>query len=175
MSARIGENRGLWLVGGVLIGLGVAYLWPHEPIRADQSDRNDKFAMLTIPASIGINGIPPSEAVFVLDFTTGRLQGFYLSPSANPPTFTQSYFRDVAADLNLNGKAAAAPQYAICGGQAQVTGQGATFGASLIYVAELTSGQLLAYAYPFTQQNFQVPAQPLIPVSKAEFRRPIAQ
>jgi hypothetical protein len=173
VHSRIGEYRGVWLIGGVLLGLGIAYFWPHEPLRADQADRTDKFEMISVAASTAIAGLPGTEAIFILDFVTGRLTGFYLSP--NVGTFTQSYFRDVAADLKLDEKGAAQPVYAMVGGQGQIVGQGGTFGAGMIYVAELTTGSLVAYGFPFTAQNQGVPAQQMIPVARAQFRQPIAQ
>jgi len=173
VRSRIGESRGIWLIGGVLLGLGIAYYWPHEPVRADQSDRNDKFGMTSVAASTAIAGLPGTEAIFILDFVTGRLQGFYLAP--NVGRFTQSYYRDVANDLKLDEKGAAQPVYAFVGGQGQVVGQGGTFGAGIVYVAELTTGSLVAYGFPFTAQNQGVPAQQMIPIDKAQFRQPIAQ
>jgi hypothetical protein len=167
VHARINESRGVWLVGGIVIGLGVAYFWPHEPLRADQSDRNDKFAMLSVPATSPIGGLPTSEAIFVLDFLTGKLQGFFFSPAAGG--FTQTWYRDVAADLQL-GRGSAQGNYAICGGQGQVTGQGVQWGSSLIYVAELSTGQIIVYGFPFTPQNQQTPTQQLAKVGVAQFR-----
>jgi hypothetical protein len=173
VRSRVGESRGIWLVGGVLIGLGIAYFWPHEPLRADQSDRNEKFGMLSVAASTAIAGLPGTEAIFILDFVTGRLQGFYLAP--NVGTFTQSFYRDVAADLKLDEKGAGQPTYAFVAGNGQIVGQGGTFGAGIVYVAELSTGALVAYGFPFTAQNQGVPAQQMIPIAKAQFRQPIAQ
>jgi hypothetical protein len=172
VHSRFGENRGIWLVGGVLLGLGVSYFWPHEPIRADQADRNEKFAMISVAATSAIAGLPGTEAIFILDFVTGRLQGFYLAP--NVGNLTQSFYRDVAADLKLDEKGAAQPVYAVVGGQGQIAGQSVTFGAGMIYVAELTTGSLVGYAFPFTAQNNGVPPQQMIPVARAQFRQPIA-
>jgi hypothetical protein len=44
----------------------------------------------------------------------------------------------------------------------------------MVYVAELTTGSLVAYGYPFTAQNNGVPPQQMIPVARAQFRQPIA-
>ncbi len=173
MQSRVGDSRGIWLVGGVLIGLGVAYFWPHEPIRADQSDSNDKFGIMSVQATLNVAGLSGTEAVFVLDFLTGRLQGFYLNPQIG--RFTQTWYRDVAGDLKLDEKGAAQQIYAFAGAQGQMVGQGGTFGASMVYVAELSSGSLVAYAFPFTQANQVVPPQQLVPVDRAQFRQPIAQ
>jgi hypothetical protein len=175
--AHISGSRRVWLFCGVLIGIGVAYYWPHEPIRADQSDRTDKFAMISVSASPAIaGGIAGSEGIFILDFLTGRLQGFYLNPNAPAAGFAQMFFRDVAHDLGLDEKTAAQPVYAIVGGQGQLVGQATTFGAGLVYVAEMTTGQLVAYGFPFTVAVNQIlPPQPMVPVARAEFRKPVAQ
>ncbi len=170
MHARISDSRGIWLVGGLLLGLGVAYFWPHEPIRADQADRNDKFGMISVPATLPVAGLPTSEAIFILDFLTGALQGFYLNPQAGG--FTQTYYRDVGTDFSLGEKSAGQPLFAFVGGQGQLTGHGAQWGASMVYVAEVNSGSLVAYAFPFTQQNVPSPPQQMIPVAKAQFRKP---
>jgi hypothetical protein len=106
MQAKAVGNRLAWLVCGVLIGAGVTWFWPHEPIRADMGDRNEKFGMISTAASAG-GGFGPGEAVFILDFLTGRLQGFFLSPRAGG--FTQMYYRDVAKDFQLDRKTARGP------------------------------------------------------------------
>lgn len=172
MHTRISESRGVWLVAGVIIGLSVTWFWPHEPIRADQADRADKFGIISTPATLPVAGLPTFEAIFILDFVTGRLQGFFLNPTQG--AFTQMYYRDVADDLRLNEKGAAAPVYAFVGGQGQFSGQGQTWGASMIYVAEMTTGALVAYAYPLNNQNAGTPQQ-MVPVAKAQFRQPQAQ
>jgi hypothetical protein len=154
VHTRISDSRGVWLVAGVIIGLGVTWFWPHETLRADQADRSDKFGIISVPASLAIAGLPSTEAVFILDFVTGRLQGFYLNPQQG-------------------GGGAAQPTYAFVGGQGQFSGQGQTWGASLIYVAEMNTGALVAYAYPFSQANAGTPVQ-MVPVGKAQFRQPVA-
>jgi hypothetical protein len=94
VQTRISDSRGVWLVAGVIIGLGITWFWPHEPLRADQADRADKFGIISVPASLAIAGLPSTEAIFILDFVTGRLQGFYLNPQQGG--FTQMFYRDGA-------------------------------------------------------------------------------
>ena len=171
MHTRISDSRGVWLVAGLILGLGVTWFWPHVPLRADQSDRADKFGICSVPCTLAIAGLPSTEAVFILDFVTGRLQGFYLNPQQGG--FTQMFYRDVADDLRLNAKGAGQPVYAFVGGQGQFSGQGTSWGGSLIYVAEMTTGTLVAYAYPFSQNNAGTPQQ-MVPVGKAQFRNPQA-
>jgi hypothetical protein len=168
MQTQNRGNRALWLISGVLIGLGISYFWPHEPLRADQSDRNDKFGMISCTATLPIAGIAGTEAIFVLDFLTGQLKGFYCSPQVGG--FTQSFFRDVAKDFELDRKGGAQASYAFVGGQGQVIGNGGTWGSSMIYVAELTTGTIAAYAFPFTQQNQQIATQLMTLVDKAQFK-----
>lgn len=64
------EHRIVWLVTGMVFGLALAYYWPHEPAHASDVALGDKFAMCTAETLAG-----NSEAIFVLDFTTGRLLG----------------------------------------------------------------------------------------------------
>jgi hypothetical protein len=169
VPTRIGESRGVWLAVGLLLGLGIAYFWPHEPLRADQADRNDKFGMLSTAASAG-GGFAAGEAVFILDYLTGRLQGFFLSPRVGG--FTQMFYRDVAKDFGLGGGQAT---YAFVGGQGQLIGHGGTWGSSMIYVAELNTGALVAYAFPYTEQNRQAAPEEMVVVDKAQFRAPVVK
>ena len=64
------ENRSVWLGSGALLGLVASFYWPHEQARAETVDRSDKIAMLTVNTQAG-----ESDAVFLLDFVTGRLIG----------------------------------------------------------------------------------------------------
>jgi hypothetical protein len=171
VHTRISESRGIWLVAGVIIGLSVTWFWPHEPLRADQSDRSDKFGMCSVSCTLPIAGLPATEAVFILDFVTGRLQGYYLNPQQG--AFTQMFYRDVAEDMQLGQKGGGQPNFVFVGGQGQFAGQGQTWGSSLLYVAELKTGNLVAYAYPFSQNNAGQPVQ-MIPVGRVQFRNPEA-
>jgi len=74
-------QRYLWLMAGVMIGLAVSWFWPQEPLHAGSSDRDDKFAMLTVPVKdVQLAGVRDHlEGVFVLDFLTGKLRGAVLT------------------------------------------------------------------------------------------------
>ena len=150
-----------------LLDLGVTWFWPHEPIRADQSDRSDKFGICTVPASLAIAGLPTSEAVFILDFVTGRLQGFYLNPQQGG--FSQMFYRDIADDLRLNAKGCRPAGLRVRWRPGPVFRARDEWGASIIYVAEMHSGKLVAYAFPFSQANAGQPQQ-MVPVANAQFR-----
>ena len=135
-----------WLIlgAGLLLGLGIATLWPNRPVAASTSDRNEKFGMCTVAMTEGL------EAVFVLDFLTGRLTGACLGRQGNG--FVQFFAADVAADLAV--KSGSKPQYAMTPGFATIRGTPAAQpAASVIYVAELSSGLVGCYAIPFRLPN----------------------
>ena len=162
MKNQLLESRRVWLIAGVVIGLAIANYWPHEQAMAISTDRSEKFAMMTVPAA------NDTEAVFVLDFLTGRLTGAVLDRQAKG--FVAYYYRNLAedfqADVNLT------PTYAIVQGAAPFRSRsGSQIAPSAIYVSELSSGKVNAYAMPY--QNFtRVQETPiaLIPVTSFPFR-----
>lgn len=151
----------LWLTAGVVLGLGIATLWPNRPLTAATSDRNDKFGMCTVYVSENL------EAVFVLDFLTGRLTGACLGKQGNG--FVQFFAADVGADLQVkSGK----PAYTMTPGLAQIRSRpGTQPAASVIYVAEMSTGKVGCYAIPFLLPNTKnpVPAK-LAPLDVYTFR-----
>jgi hypothetical protein len=157
LAKRVG-----WLVAGLFCGLCISYFWPHEPSWADATDRNEKFALTTVR----MDG--DTEAVFVLDFLTGRLQGTVFSTQGN--MFVASYFRNLAEDFKVNPDVPA--QYAIVSGLGSVQSRGQNqYAAAAIYVAELSSGMVAMYSLPYQQWNRPVPQPiPLVPVAQFPFR-----
>lgn len=152
----------LWLLAGVVVGLGIAALWPQRPLTAATSDRNDKFGMCSVTCAENL------EAVFVLDFLTGRLTGACLSKQGNQG-FVQSFIADVAADLGVKS---AKPQYAMVPGLAQIRAlPGSQPAASVIYVAELTTGKVGCYMIPFRLPNTKNPVPiKLVSIDSFPFR-----
>ncbi len=133
----------LWLTAGVVVGLGIAALWPHRPLTAATSDRNEKFGMCTVVVDPGL------EAVFVLDFLTGRLTGACLGKQGQG--FVQFFAADVGTDLQVKGNK---PAYAMTPGLAQIRAKpGSQAAASVIYVAEMSTGKVGCYAIPFVLPN----------------------
>jgi len=162
VSHKVLEKRIIWLLLGTTCGLGIAYFWPHESTWAAATDRNEKFAL----ATVRVDG--DTEAVFVLDFLTGRLQGAVFSRQGNQ--FVAQYYRNLADDFKVNP--GVEPRYAIISGLGSVQSRGpAQYAASLLYVAELTSGRVAAYAVPYQTWNRPIP-QPisLVPVTGFSFR-----
>ncbi len=162
MLNRVSESRILWLVVGVMIGLGISYFWPHEPALAIASDRNDKFALATVPVSVDL------DMIFVLDFLTGRLHGAALDRQGTG--FAARYIRNVAADFNVDPQAE--PKYAIVAGRAAFANTaGAQFANGVLYVSELSSGRVVAYKIPYriTNRPIPIPLQ-LFPFANFGFR-----
>lgn len=150
-----------WMIAGVLVGLGIAALWPNPPLTAATSDRNEKFGMCTAYVTDGL------EAVFVIDFLTGRLTGATLGKQGNG--FVQFFEANPGADLQVRSTK---PQYAMTPGLATIRGTPQVQpAASVIYVAELTTGKVGCYAIPFRLPNVKnpVPLQ-LAPLDFYQFR-----
>lgn len=161
MAKRVGESRVMWMAVGLVAGLAIASFWPHEPVAAGTSDRNAKFGMMTTPVSIGVDG------VFVLDYLTGRMTGAVIDSRSNK--FQYAYFRNVALDFGVDPKTT--PQYAFVGGQAVLQGKrGVTFGRSVIYVGELSSGKVIAYSMDIKVNRKAVSARQLLKLDLYQFR-----
>ena len=162
MSKLMCDRRMAWLVVGLVCGLGLAYFWPHEPSWAASTDRNDKFALTTVR----VDG--STEAIFVIDFLTGRLQGRVYNSQAG--MFVATYYRNLADDFKVNPDTE--PQYAIIPGLGSMQSRGrAQVADSSLYVAELSSGKVAMYAIPYQTWNRPVPAPiELVPVTAFSFR-----
>jgi hypothetical protein len=165
MRSLISDSRKVWLVVGLIAGLAIANFWPHEQAYAVATDRDAQFAMCTLQVSI----IDPIEGIFVLDFLTGSLKGAVINRQGG--VFTTYYYRNLAADFNVDPKTE--PHYAIVSGQAQLpAASGTTPASSLIYIGELTSGKVIAYAFPWKETRSVIPPVPLLPVANFQFREP---
>lgn len=158
------DRHFVWILTGVIAGLGLALIWPHEPVAAVATDRNEKFAICTAPLGVG------AEGIFVLDFLTGRLTGAGVNRmGGNNYGFVNFYFRNLAEDFQVDGNAT--PYYAITSGRAEIPNSGRTqWGDSVIYVAEMNSGKVAAYAVPYRITQTAQPPVPLVPLASFPFR-----
>jgi hypothetical protein len=149
---------GMGLVGGILI----SQLWPTEPVRAATASASDRFAMVTANTS----SVGSPDAIFILDFLTGRLSGAALNQGTG--RFTNFYARSIAQDFAVDP--AAETKYAMVSGTANLNVTGNFRPATaVLYVAELNSGQVVAYAFPFTVS--QTPNNSTLqPVGTFQFR-----
>ncbi len=159
------DGRAVWLVAGLLLGLGLSYLWPHQPATAFSVDRNDKFAMMTAPVG-ELNDAP--DAVFVLDFLTGRLSGAILDKQTGT-RFDKFYFRSVAADFQVDPNSKTS--YTLTSGYMPFQARGrAQWAKRAIYVGEMTSGKAAAYKFPYSLNPRPQPPVALTPVAVFPFR-----
>jgi hypothetical protein len=127
----------------MVIGLAVGMLWPQTPIHAVATDRVDNCAMATGPLD------DDTEALFYLDFLSGELKATALSPIARKffASFTANVIQDLGVDVSKN------PQYLMVTGNSIFRRGGGQVqpGDAVVYVAELTSGKVAAYAVPWSQ------------------------
>jgi hypothetical protein len=163
VSRRITDFKTTWLVVGVAAGLCLSYFWPHEPALAVGTDRSEKFALSIVPVTEEV------DAIFVLDFLTGRLQGHVMNDKFSQ--FSHAYFRNVIEDYDLaqNSK----PVFAIVGGNTLLVSSGpGTMAHGVVYIGELTTGLVNAYGFQYNETNQRLPPQPLEPLDRFQFREP---
>lgn len=163
MNQRFSQNKTVWLFTGIFVGLCIANIWPHEPAFAAATDRAEKFAILTVP----VGTLEGTEGIFILDFLTGRLSGAVLNPRNG--LFTNRYLQNVAADFQI--KPGSRPQYAVIAGRASIPNQGRRqMAGGAIYVAEMTTGTIICYGFPYSSSNRAAQFTPLIPIARFPFR-----
>lgn len=160
MSIPGKDKRLVWMLLGLVAGLGIATLWPHEQVKASATDRDAQFAMTTCAISAHSN----QEAVFVLDFLTGSLKGAILGADGE---FSYFYIRDLATDFELDPKKEA--HYCMVTGGHQLAAGGA---GSVLYVGELTTGKIAAYGFSYQNGAVAERPVPLVLLHSFPFRQP---
>jgi hypothetical protein len=166
MLRKLRQNRLVWLAFGLLAGLVIGGALPDTPLHAVATDRIETFAMATGPVDDDI------EAVFFLDFLTGNLRAVVLGRQGKGFTAFYEYnavFSDLGIDPNKT------PKFMMVTGVANLRRGGGAVQPSraIVYVAEVTSGKMAAYAIPWSSQMYatgRVIRQPLIPLAVTPFR-----
>ena len=152
------------LAAGLIIGLNVAGIWPQIPIHASATASQDNFAMCTGTID------PEVEAIYLLDYVTGDLKAAVLS--INTRTFNTFYTYNVSKDFAANG--VKNPRYLMVSGFADMRRAAAVpIGQGVIYIAEMTTGQLACYGLPWTpgrQSQAGNITTTFIPLDKFKFR-----
>lgn len=164
-------RRYRWWVGlgtGLLLGLIFGGLWPDSPLHATATDRVQNFAI----ASGFVDD--ESEAIYVLDFLTGKLRAAVVS-NRLPGGFQARYEADINADLTgvittMNAGAGTkhnrghvgaeiqlpqTPSYLMVTGMADLKRGSSSRerpSRSLIYVYETNTGVMLVYAIPWSME-----------------------
>lgn len=167
MKSTANERRLLWLVCGVICGVGLAYFWPHEHALANATDRDAKFAICTVAVGPGL-----PDAVFVLDFSTNKLIGGMLNSQSG--TFTNAWYADVAQDFKPAAKGAA--KYTMIPGSGFLNanaqpGGGGTMATGVLYIGELSTGRVGCYAFHYRNQMAASEPTPLEQISYFQFRQ----
>lgn len=164
------ESRLVWMTLGLFAGLAIAWLWPHEPAFATNSDRDQDFVIFTVAVGNQAAGInDPIDGVFILDFLTGQLRGAVLN--RQQAKFTSFYLIDLTKEFGTSANAK--PKYAVATGNGQLNNQGGVNLASgVIYIAELTTGKCLAYTFPWQDGVGQAGPLPLKRIHFFQWRQP---
>lgn len=149
-----GLASGLLVGVGMLVGALVAQQYGQSPtngfpeplrVNASATHGGETFAMCTGMISEGVEG------VFMLDFLTGDLQVM----SVNPRTrlLGGAYKHNVLADLLVDATSKK-PAFLMVTGLAPVQTGGAAVrpADSVLYIADATSGNWVAYAIPWNRQ-----------------------
>ena len=159
---------------GMLTGLILGGLWPTTPLHAVATDRAEGFCMATGFVDDSL------EAVFILDSRVGSLRGAVLSNQT--PGLQARYAANVLADLarsvgelnvriqqeNVARKKEGipprpevllpqSPHFMMVTGATDIRRGAAREqpGQSVVYVAETTTGVVLAYAIPWSRNDHQ--------------------
>lgn len=138
------RNPILWLAFGLVLGVLISGFWPHTPLHAVATDRFDNFAIATGPMDEAV------EAIFFLDFLTGDLRAAVIGDQTG--TFTSFYQYNILQDLEVDPSKN--PRFLMVTGYADLRRGSARMrpGRGVVYVAELTSGKVAAYAVPWNPQ-----------------------
>lgn len=164
MAYTLKHSRLVWLAIGLALGMMIGGWWPATPLHAVATDRYDTFAIATGPVDDQV------EAIFFLDFLTGDLRAAVMNQYGK---FTAFYHYNILADLAVEqGKA---PRYLMVTGINDIQRGAARARPSraIVYVAEINSGEVAAYAIPWVRQSWvgnQLVKAPMIPMDKTKFR-----
>ncbi len=165
MFRRSLNNHFAWLAIGLIVGFVLSGLLPRTPIHAVATDRIDTFAIATGPVDSEF------EAVYFLDFLTGDLRACVLGKNAGVFTayFNYNVLQDLGVDPTRN------PRFLMVTGMAAIRRGAARMqpSVSVVYVAEVTTGNVAAYAIPWspTMHAANQPIMaPLVPVAVTKFR-----
>jgi hypothetical protein len=146
-GGRLLAGLGIGLVIGAIFALFWTNVWPSVPLHAVATDRTDGFAIATGYCDDSV------EAIYFLDFLTGDLSAAVVSKQNGH--FNAFYTRNVAADLGLS--TSSPPRFLLTTGTADLRrsgGKSASLSKSLVYVAELHSGKVAAYAIPWSSSQW---------------------
>jgi hypothetical protein len=126
-------GRFLWLVAGVVLGVGgsVLYLGSSKPLQAT-NDRYEDFIMCTGPVAVAPKA--PTDGVWVLDYRAGKLLGTVIDRGTGKIVGW--------AEVDLVSEFAVKPKDPV---HFMMTTGSIAQGQAALYVAETTSGKFGVY------------------------------
>ncbi|HOM18373.1 MAG TPA: hypothetical protein PK777_00165 [Thermoguttaceae bacterium] len=144
MSRVSSRFRIAWLVAAVGVLAAACIFLPQAPLHAVATDSNPNCLIATGPVDGAV------EAVYVLDALTGDLKAAVVSK--RQPGFQAQFARNVLTDFAIEqGKK---PSFLMVTGIADIARVpgGVRPASSLVYVVEVNSGVLCAYALPWSPE-----------------------
>ncbi len=167
MKTQFLRSVGIFCAGVVATAAALTVL-PQRQAQAPVANGNDKFSMITVP--LQETGVP--EGVFVLNNLTGMLVGGAINESTSK--FAYRYVHNVAADSQTGNTPD--PRYAIVTGPANLRSSGGVQPAfGIIYVAELSSGRVIAYGFPRPTNRNVGSTNPLVILDFFQFAEGVGQ
>jgi hypothetical protein len=159
MPQTINRKRLSWVALGVLVGFLLSVLMPAQPLHAVATSGVDNFQLST---GLLDNTV---EGVYFLDGLTGILKGAAMNVVNYQ--FTTVFETNVLNDMKLDPSKS--PKFLMVTGLAELRRTATQFqpGIALIYVAELNSGTLAAYA---VQWNIGRTTQAMPGMAMTQFR-----
>ncbi len=150
---------------GLSLGLMISGLWPQTALHAMATDRVDTYAMATGMVDEDV------EAVYFLDFLTGELRALVMGKQVGGISGIYTY--NVAGHLGIDPSKN--PRYMMVTGIVSLRRGGSRMqaGRAVVYVAEITSGKMGAYAIPWNPSLAaagQTMTLSLVPVATYQFR-----
>ena len=148
MRQALRLSRFAWLAAGIVAGAAIVAFWPQTPAKAVATDRYENFAMATGPLDNDV------EALYFLDSLTGDLTAAVLSIQSGK--FNSFYQYNILNDLGVDASSNA--QFLMVTGVADIRRGRARLrpSAAVVYVAELTTGKVGAYAIPWSPERHNV-------------------
>ena len=165
MNHTVLRYPAVWLAAGLIVGLAVGGLWPHTPLHAVATDRAETFAIATGAVD------DETEAIYFLDFLTGQLRAAVLGYQTG--RFMAFYEHNVLEDLAV--EPGRRPQFLMVTGLVDLQRGVARMrpSRSVVYVAEVNSGRIAAYAIPWSPSAHragQTFSGGFIPLDATQFR-----
>ena len=168
MRNHILRSTMMFAAGVIVMGAG-AYFWPQPEIKAGMANGNDKFTMVSVPLS----EVGEAEGIFVLNHLTGVITGGVLYNQTGK--FGYRFLHNVAADFQTSAKTPE-PKYAIVSGIMNLRDIGGVQPAyGVIYVGELSSGAVIAYAFARPNTRNVGTVMPLVKLDFFKFSESVGQ